>query len=246
MFYALLHGKVDSYGYTFDTTLSDIDELNKAAIEGYADITKISCGVLPHIHNNYQLLSSGSAIGYGNGPVLVSKRKIYPDEIKDIKVALPGENTTAALLLDRTLGEPSQKSYHLFSDIADVVLSDEADAGVLIHEGRFTYQKLDLRLIADLGSEWDSKFSLPVPLGAIVARRDFSATQIEQFSSMIARSIEYGFAHPKECYPFIKSHAMELDESVIASHIETFVNDFSVDMGTLGKEAISTLVNIKL
>ncbi len=246
MFYGLLHGKVESFGHTFDLSLCDIDELNHAAMEGHGDITKISCGAYPLIRDRYQMLSAGSAIGYGNGPVLVSKQKIYPDEVCDITVAIPGEQTTAALLLERTLGTPRSQKPYLFSDIAEVVLSGEADAGILIHEGRFTYHSLGLRLIADLGQRWDSLFTLPVPLGSIVARRTFDGGQIAEFNKMISESIKYGMANRAECYPFIQQHAKEMDIEVIDKHIDTFVNDFSIDMGPLGREAIERLLNIEL
>lgn len=246
IFYGLLHGKVDSYGYSFDADLMDIDELNHSVMQGEGDISKISCAVYPQIAERYAMLSSGGAIGYGNGPVLVSRHKIYPDEIGDVRVAIPGEQTTAALLLERTLGSPKEQKPYLFSDIAEVVMSGEADAGVLIHEGRFTYQDMGLRLIADLGEQWDRLFSLPVPLGSIVARREFSSEQLSQFGAMISSSVEYGFAHRQECYPFIQSYAKEMDVEVIDKHIDTFVNNFSIDMGSSGREAIEKLLNIEL
>lgn len=246
MFYAMLHGKVDCGGLTFDTEFADIDQLNHVAIEGYADITKISCGVYPAIKEQYQLLRSGSAIGYSNGPVLVSKYKIYPDEVADLVVAIPGEHTTASLLLQRTLAKPKEMKSYLFSDIAEVVNSSEADAGVLIHEGRFTYSESDLKLVADLGELWHEKFALPVPLGAIVAKRSLGDELCQKVSSVIKSSIEYGQANREECYPFIMKHAQEMDIDIINKHIDTFVNNFSLDMGDEGLRSIETLLDITI
>ncbi len=151
MFDAMLHRRIDTEGLDFDLTMADIEQLNAAALAGEPDITKLSYASFPLVADRYRILGSGSALGRGNGPLLVSRHKLYPDELRDARIAIPGEHTTANRLLSLFFPEASDKRVYLFSDIADAVLSDECDAGVLIHEGRFTYRGKGLRLVADSG-----------------------------------------------------------------------------------------------
>lgn len=151
MFDAMLHRRIDTEGLDFDLTMADIEQLNAAALAGEPDVTKLSYASFPLVADRYRILGSGSALGRGNGPLLVSRHKLYPDELRDARIAIPGEHTTANRLLSLFFPEASDKRVYLFSDIADAVLSDECDAGVLIHEGRFTYRGKGLRLVADLG-----------------------------------------------------------------------------------------------
>ena len=157
MFDAMLHRRIDTEGLDFDLTMADIEQLNAAALAGEPDITKLSYASFPLVADRYRILGSGSALGRGNGPLLVSRHKLYPDELRDARIAIPGEHTTANRLLSLFFPEASDKRVYLFSDIADAVLSDECDAGVLIHEGRFTYRGKGLRLVADLGEEWEKR-----------------------------------------------------------------------------------------
>ncbi len=245
MFDAAVHGRIDTEGVSFELNLADIEQLNGEALTGTPDISKISYAIVPQICDKYKLLNSGSALGRGNGPLLVSKYKIYPDEMSDVKVAIPGIHTTANLLMEKIFPVVKEKNVYLFSDIADAVLDGECDAGVLIHEGRFTYKKKGLRLIADLGIEWEKQTSLPLPLGAIaVSRRLDKATQ-EKIDRVVRRSVEYAFAHPAVSAPFIKEYAQELSEEVTAQHIELFVNNFSIDLGEEGRKAVRTLLGLE-
>ena len=155
MFEAMLHGRIDTEGLVFDLHLADIEQLNGAALSGEPDISKLSYAAVPQISDRYKILNSGSALGRGNGPLLVSRYKIYPDELHDARVAIPGEHTTANLLLNKIYPSVKDRRAYLFSDIAEAVMTGECDAGVLIHEGRFVYRKIGLQLVADLGVEWE-------------------------------------------------------------------------------------------
>lgn len=242
MFDAMVHHKVDTEGLEFDLTMCDIEELNSLANSGLVDVCKISYGVYDLLSESYKILNSGSALGRGNGPLLVSRHKIYRDELAGLRLAVPGLHTTANMLINRLFGEITDRRPYLFSDIADVVLSDECDAGVLIHEGRFTYKDRGLRLIADLGVEWEAQTSLPLPLGAIVVRSDMDLALQQSIDRVLRRSIEYAFANPNESYEFVRANARELSVDVLKSHIDLFVNEFSVDLGATGRSAVKALL----
>ncbi len=243
MFDALIHGRVDTEGLDFELTMCDIEELNKLACSAEIDVCKISYGVYDLIAENFKILNSGSALGRGNGPLLVSRHRMYKDEIKGVRVAVPGLNTTANMLMTSLFGDSYERKAYLFSDIADVVLSDECDAGVLIHEGRFTYQDKGLSLVADLGELWQQKTNLPLPLGAIAVNRSLSEAVQQKIDRVLRRSIEFAMADPKASYNFVKHHARELSDEVLDSHIALFVNEFSVDLGEDGRNAVLGLLS---
>lgn len=242
MFDALVNGKIDCRGLEFEVTLSDIEELNKAALTGEADITKMSYALYPEIAERYNMLKSGSALGYGSGPLFVSKRSLDKSNLSDIKVALPGEHTTAARLLDKLFPEVTVKSYCLFSDISRAILEGSVDAGVLIHEERFTYQDKGLRLVADLGDEWEKLYSLPIPLGGIVIKKDIPTEVQQLFEELLSESVRYAFENPKSSREYVKRYARELSDEIIDKHIDMFVNDFSVNIGDLGVKSIEKLI----
>jgi 1,4-dihydroxy-6-naphthoate synthase len=241
MFEALVNKRVQGTGLEFDLFIADVEELNKKAINAELDITKISMAAYPHFSSSYQMLSSGAAIGNGNGPVLVSKKKIYPDELQDLLIAIPGIFTTARLLMSIIYPEAKNLREFLFSDIEQAVLSNETDAGVIIHENRFTYQDKGLRKIADLGEEWEKLNHLPLPLGGIAIKRNLSNSVKTEFNKLLMDSIRYALEKPLIALPFIKSYAQNLEESVIFQHIRLFVNEYSVQMGEEGREAIQAL-----
>ncbi len=243
MFDALINGRIESNNLQFEVEYHDIEELNKGALDGRADISKISCALLPSIANHYTLLQSGAALGRGNGPLLV-RRKGSTTELRN--VAIPGLHTTAAALM-RCL-YPSVKSLTpvLFSEIAEAVECGEFDAGVLIHEGRFVYASRNLELISDLGLLWEERMQLPLPLGGIVMKNSIDPAIRHEVELLIRRSIEYAFANPSASRKFIRLHAQELDDHVIESHIDLFVNDFSLDLGTIGREAIDRLTSERM
>ncbi len=225
----------------FDIHLADIQELNEIAIKGDADIVKISFALYPLISKNYQLLTSGAALGKGVGPLLISKRKIYPDEIKFTRIAIPGENTTANLLFTLAFPDALQKKAYLFSTIEDVILDNEADAGVIIHENRFTYQKKGLKKIMDLGEFWEKQSGLPIPLGGIAIKRYLPETVKKEINSLINQSVEYAMANPFQSISYVKSHAQTMDNEVMLQHIKLYVNDFTQDLKEVGQNAINEL-----
>lgn len=173
MFDAIVNKKIDLKGYEFDVVFNDIDLLNQNSKKSVTDVTKLSCAVAAQVRDNYDTLRSGAALGRGNAPLLVSRRKIYPDEVSSCRVAIPGYDTTARLLLEYNFGEVKKMQTYLFSDIMDAIHSDEVDAGILIHEERFSYQQNSLLLIADLAQKWNEESDLPIPLGLIAVKSSF-------------------------------------------------------------------------
>lgn len=242
MFEALIQKRVNIHGLDFKMHLGDIEELNQQALAGEADITKISFANYPAIANNYELMDSGSALGRNNGPILVSKLKIYPDEVNDLRIAIPGEKTTANLLFSLFYPEAKNKKPFLFSDIEEVVLSGEADAGLIIHETRFTYMEKGLRKISDVGELWEDKTNLPVPLGGIVIKRKLQKQLKLQVQSALRESIKFAFAHPEASLDFTKKHSQTLDETVIRKHIDLYVNQYSIELKNEGRKAITYLL----
>ncbi len=238
MFDALINKRIDTGEVTFDVQYHDIEELNAMALDSVADISKISCAILPSISNDYTLLDSGAALGRGNGPLLVKRQG---DTTPLRHIAVPGLHTTASALVNRLCPEIEQQSPMLFSKIAQAVEQGDFDAGVLIHEGRFVYQERNLELVADLGLLWEEKMKLPLPLGAIVMRKELGSNTISQVETLLRQSIEYAFAHPTASRNFIKEHAQEMDDTVIDQHIALFVNNSSLSLGREGREAIAAL-----
>ncbi len=241
IFDALVHNKVDTEGLQFDLILADVEELNQLALKGEIDITKLSYHAYAYVSEHYKLLNSGSALGNNNGPLLISKHKIYPDEVDNISVAIPGKLTTANLLLSISYPNLTNKKEYLFSDIEEVVLSGETDAGLIIHENRFTYQQKGLRKIIDLGEFWESKTQMPIPLGGIVVNRRLSGNLQKKIDLLLRKSLEYAYQNPNSSISFIKKYAQEMDESVMKQHIDLYVNNYSLDLGEKGRDAIKTL-----
>lgn len=241
IFDAMVNQRIDTEGLRFDLHLADVEELNRLAFSSAIDVTKVSYHAFAYLSDHYQLLTAGSALGFNNGPLLISKHKIYPDEVEGLKVAIPGKYTTANLLLSIAYPKLLQKKEYLFSDIEEVILSGEVDAGVIIHENRFTYQAKGLKKIVDLGEYWDQLTGLAIPLGGIILKRSLPEEIKLKVNRMLRQSVEYAFLHPDDSLPFVRQHAQAMDESVMRSHIQLYVNDFSVDLGPRGKEAITTL-----
>lgn len=243
MFDAIVNRRIDLEGLEFDVEYHDIEQLNEQALERKADVTKCSTAILSTINDKYALLDSGSALGRGNGPLLVRRR----GETAPLRhVAIPGEHTTANALVCRLFPEIEHRSPRLFSEIAEAVERGEYDAGVLIHEGRFVYAARNLELVADLGLEWERRMSLPLPLGSIVVARDLGDEVAESVDRVLRRSIEYAFAHPEVSREYIKQHARELDDEVISKHISLFVNDFSLSLGKEGRRAVEALLGAEI
>ena len=241
-FDAIVNRRIDLRGLAFEVEYADIEELNRGVLDGSPDITKISTALLPHIYDRYALLDSGSALGCGNGQLLV-RRKGDTTPIRHILV--PGLHTTANALIGRLFPEIESRTPMLFSQIAAAVERGEADAGVLIHEGRFVYERRNLELVADLGLEWEARTALPLPLGGIVIRRDVPHEVREKVERVLRRSIEYSFAHPKLSRDYVKAHAQEMEDDVIDRHIALFVNDFSLSLSEEGRRAVSELTTLQ-
>ncbi|NPA67069.1 MAG: 1,4-dihydroxy-6-naphthoate synthase, partial [Chlorobi bacterium] len=197
IFDAAVHHKIDTEGVEFELFLGDVEELNRKAFDAEIDITKLSYHAYAYAAENYVLLNSGSALGRNNGPLLISKKKIYPDEVDDLKIAIPGKYTTANLLLGIAYPYAKNKIPYLFSDIEDAVVDEEVDAGLIIHENRFTYEAKGLKKIKDLGEYWETLTGKPIPLGGIVINRRHPKDLQLKISNIIKRSIEYAYENPQ-------------------------------------------------
>ncbi len=244
IFDALIHKKIDAEYFDFETVITDVEELNKKALNNELDITKLSFQTYFKIKGNYDLLNSGSALGTNCGPILISKKKYNINEIVNLNIAIPGINTTANLLLKIAFGDKA-KTLHLtemlFSEIEDAILKGKVDAGVIIHESRFTYQDKGLIKIMDLGEYWESITNSPIPLGCIVIRKNFSKEIKITFDKVLKSSIEFALKNPDSGYDFIKDNAQELSDGVIKKHIELYVNNYTLDLGKNGRKAIDLL-----
>ena len=242
MFDAIVNGRIDCEGLSFEVEYHDIEELNRGVEACEPDISKISCAVLPAIKQHYRLLDSGAALGRGNGPLLV-RRKGDKGAIKHLLV--PGEHTTANALVGRLFPQIEYREPMLFSKIAEAVERGDADGGVLIHEGRFVYERRNLELVADLGVEWERQTDLPLPLGGIVIKRELGDDMRSRVERVLRRSIEYAFDNPLLSRDYIKAHAQEMEDDVIEKHIALFVNDFSLSLGEQGRRAITLLTGLE-
>lgn len=241
IFDAAVHHKIDTEGIEFELTLADVEELNKIVFEGKIDISKLSYHAYAFAAENYVLLNAGSALGNNNGPILISKQKIYPDEVDDLNIAIPGRYTTANLLLGIAYPDAKNKTEYLFSNIEDAILDNEVDAGLIIHENRFTFEEKGLRKIIDLGEYWENLTHSPIPLGGIVMNRKIEKTTQQKVSNIIKRSIEFAYQHPDSSLQFIKQYAQEMNAEVMKKHIDLYVNNYSIDLGNIGKRAIRKL-----
>lgn len=242
VFYALVHGMVDAGGLAFGEELRDVETLNRMAFEGALDVTKLSYSAFGRLRDGYCLLRSGGALGRGCGPLVVAGEPTAMADLKGKKIAIPGENTTAFLLLqlyDPDLGKNVRTMpFHL---IMEAVRSGEADAGLIIHESRFTYPSYGLRQVMDLGQWWEEETGGPIPLGCIAVRRSLGGELASRIDALIRESVRYAMAHPDEPVDYIKSHSQELEDGVIRQHIGLYVNDYTVDMGEDGVGAVETL-----
>jgi 1,4-dihydroxy-6-naphthoate synthase len=241
IFDAMVNGKIDTYGITFDYVMEDVETLNQWAIDGKLDITKLSYNTFLKVVNQYALLHSGSALGEGVGPLLISKRPLDSTRMQDYKIAIPGFNTTANLLLTLAYPQAGNKTEKVFSEIENVVLSGEFDAGLIIHENRFTYAQKGLIKLADLGDWWEQATGAAVPLGGIVVRRSFDRDLCATIDSIIKESVAYSWERYPELAPFIKDNAQEMEEDVMRKHIQLYVNEYTTDLGEKGRGAIATL-----
>jgi len=249
IFDALVNHKIDTKGYDFKLHLEDVQTLNEWALQGKLPYTKISYGVWPKIKNQYQLLDSGGALGKGVGPLLIYKEDPFtltgkPDATT-MRVAIPGMDTTAHLLFSLAFPDVKNKVFLVFNEIEEAVLSGMVDAGVIIHENRFTYADKGLSKWIDLGHYFETSFNAPIPLGGIIARKDQPQHEINMMDVLIQESVQFAFNNNYEqLSEFVTSHAQEMSEQVMRQHIDLYVNDYSIQMGETGKNAIAKLEQV--
>jgi len=241
IFDAMVHHKVDTEGLEFDYFMEDVENLNGDAFSERPDITKLSFHAFLHLAGRYLLLDSGAALGFGAGPLVVSKLLRNFNKLEGKKVAIPGANTTANLLFSLAMKEPVEKKEILFSDIENAILSGEVDAGVIIHESRFTYQLKGLHKLIDLGEYWENLTGSPVPLGGIVAHKRLGNEVIAKVDRCIRRSVEFANSPKGGINEFIRCHASEMDDVVMQKHIDLYVNEFSISLGSQGKQAVKQM-----
>ncbi|MDX2278740.1 MAG: 1,4-dihydroxy-6-naphthoate synthase [Saprospiraceae bacterium] len=244
IFDAMLHGKVDTEGLEFEVFMEDVEALNRRAFAGELTITKLSYHAFAHLTQQYALLDAGSALGNNCGPLLIAKKPLTEAEVNAARIAIPGKMTTANFLLSMAFPAAKNKTEVLFSDVEDAVLENRADAGLIIHENRFTYQQKGLVKIMDLGEHWEQTTGLPIPLGGIVVHRSLSAEDQAKINRVMRRSVEYAFAHPAEVMPFVRAHAQAMEDAVMQAHIDLYVSQFTVDLGTRGRAAILEMFRI--
>lgn len=242
MFYPLVHGLVDTGGLAYSERLEDVETLNRLALGRELDVSKVSYHTLGHIRDDYALLHSGSALGRGCGPLLVAAEKMDLADLAGKTIAVPGRYTTALLLL--RLFDPGLHNFveMPFNEIMDAVLSGSVDAGLIIHESRFTYQGFGLHKLLDLGEWWEGETGLPIPLGGIVARRDLGKEVVDAIERALGQGVEYARTHSDEAARYISEHAQEMNPEVCAAHISLYVNDFSADLGEEGVRAVQCLM----
>lgn len=245
IFYALVHGKLSGNDFLFEQRLEDVETLNTMALRSALDITKVSYHAFGYIREDYRLLRPGGAMGRGCGPLLVARETSDADALIGKRIAVPGRYTTAFLLLQ--LYNPLFREniiFMPFHTIMDAVKNGDADAGLIIHESRFTYPLYGLRSVLDLGYWWEKETSLPIPLGAVVAKKSLGGDTIKKIELLIKSSVAYAFAHREKTLPYIKAHSRELSDDVIGRHVDLYVNKFSLDPEDTGEKAVRMLLSM--
>ena len=246
IFDAMIHGKVDTEGLDFEVWMGDVEALNSKAFAGELDITKLSYHAFGHLLSRYNLLDAGSALGNNCGPLLIAKQPMNPAEINAANIAIPGKYTTANLLLSLAYPQAQQKKEMLFSDIESAVLNGEVDAGLIIHENRFTYEEKGLIKLMDCGEYWENTYQMPIPLGGIVVNKSLPIEIQQKVNRVLKRSVAFAFDNPESPKEFIRAHAQEMDETVMYEHIKLYVNDYSRDLGEKGRAAIEKLYEVAM
>ncbi len=250
IFDALIHHKIDTEGLTFDVSFDDVETLNQKALDGKLDITKLSFHAFAYVIDKYALLSAGSALGFGVGPLLICRQEnldhittMLDAQSSMLTVGIPGKYTTANFLLGIAYPQLTKKKEMVFNEIENALIDGKIDIGLIIHENRFTYQEKGLAKILDLGNYWEQLTSCAIPLGGIVVNRELDVSIQQKVDRLIRKSVEYAFANPKSGLKFIREHAQEMKEEVMYKHIELYVNQYSINHGKDGRNAIDTLFN---
>ncbi len=244
IFDAMVHHKIDTLGLEFEKVMLDVEELNRKAFAEELSITKISFHAFAHLTGPYQLLDAGSALGEQVGPLLIAKELIPHSAIDDAKIAIPGKYTTANFLLSLAYPNARQKEIMLFSEIENAVLNGEVDAGLIIHENRFTYQQKGLIKLMDLGEFWEQTTQMPIPLGGIIVKRNLPEELKQKINQVMRESVAFAFTHPDSSEAFVKKHAQEMNPHVIQQHINLYVNDYTKDLGSRGKAAVYKMMDM--
>lgn len=245
IFDALIHHKIDTEGLDFEVSFDDVETLNQKAFRSELDITKLSFHAFAYMTEQYALLDSGSALGFGVGPLLIAKNEYLANHHDHISaglcVGIPGKYTTANFLLGIAFPHLVQKQEMVFSEIEQALLNDQIDLGLIIHENRFTYMDKGLHKVMDLGSYWEQQTGCAIPLGGIVVNRKLDQETKEKINRVLRKSVEFAFANPKSGLAFIKQHAQEMSEEVMYKHIDLYVNKYSIALGKEGRKAIDVM-----
>ena len=241
MFAPIFSGAIDTGRLSITVIHDEVEQLNKAAYNRTYDVSKLSFNAFTKLTHHYQLLSAGAALGKNCGPLLVAKQAMPLTDLQNKKIAIPGINTTANLMMSLALPNVSDKVEVLFSDIEQAVLEGTVDAGLIIHESRFTYESKGLVKLLDVGEYWEDSTNSPIPLGGIAVARDLPDSVKLELNRLVAKSVQYAFQHPKESIEYIKHHAQEMDEAVMYAHIDLYVNEYSKQLGPEGRLSVQTL-----
>ena len=244
IFDALVHQKIDTEGLDFEVYLGDVETLNNKAFNGELDITKVSYHAYGYLTEKYVLLHSGSALGKGCGPLLITNSENLNKPLESLKIGIPGKYTTANFLLILAHPEVTNKVEMLFSDIENAIINKEVDVGLIIHENRFTYQEKGLIKIIDLGEYWEKTTDQIIPLGGIIIKRALSNETIKKVNRILRKSIEYAFENPDSPLPYMKANSQEMEEEIMMQHVELYVNKYSIDLGLNGRAAITQMFNL--
>ncbi|NBT63574.1 MAG: ABC transporter substrate-binding protein [Planctomycetia bacterium] len=243
MFYALAHNKIPTGNLAFAHELQDIETLNRRCLKQELDISAISLHAFAYLSDKYALLSSGCSMGDRYGPMVVAKKAYTIEELKNLRIAVPGTLTTAFLSLSLLLGSKFQYEIVPFDEILNAVEQGKVDAGLIIHEGQLTFQNQGLKLVVDMGVWWYEKTGLPLPLGGNVVRKDLGADIISEASRLIRESIHYGLNHRKEALAYALQYGRDLDTGLADKFVGMYVNDWTVDYGEKGRKAVQLLLN---
>jgi 1,4-dihydroxy-6-naphthoate synthase len=243
MFDAIVHKRIDLEGLEFAIVMDDVEALNRRAFARAIDVSKLSYHAFAYCATDFALLDAGSALGRGCGPLLISARPIAREQVVEsaLRIAIPGKYTTANFLLELAFPQVRDKTALVFSEIEDAVLDGRFDAGLIIHENRFTYQAKGLKKIVDLGEFWEETTGAPIPLGGIVVSRSLPTEVQHAINRVVRRSVEHAFASPDDSRPFVRKHAQTMSEDVMRQHIDLYVNEYSIDLGADGRRAVDLL-----
>lgn len=247
IFDALVNGDIDTGDIQYEPVLDDVETLNRWALEGKLAVSKVSYGVVPNILSTYNMLESGGAMGMGVGPLLITTPQnalLTEEQLNQLPIAIPGENTTAHVLLSFAFPQLKKKVFTVFSQIEEAILSGAVAAGVIIHENRFTYQDKGLVLIKDLGKYWEDQLQSPIPLGGIAIQHNIPRDIQVKVNQHIADSITKAWEQYPLLSNYVRSHAQEMSEQVMRQHIQLYVNDFSLSVGETGKKAVGTFLKV--